>query len=191
MREIASMIIVLSLICAISGFMLSFLKENTAGDIEKQVLTYVQGPALKTVLTDYDNDPIADRKKFTIDGQEMMIFPAKKGGQLKQVAMETFGKGYGGDIGVIVGFNTADDTLAGIGITTLKETPGLGTRITEPKYTRQFRGKGLDGIELKSKGGPIDGVSGATFSSAGTVIAVNKAVDIYKNEKSKFQETWK
>ncbi len=191
MREIASMIIVLSLICGLSGFMLSFLKQNTAADIEKQVLTYVQGPALKTVLSDYDNDPINDRKTFTVDGQEMMIFPAMKDGKLKQVAMETFGKGYGGDIGVIVGFNTADDTLAGIGITTLKETPGLGTRVTDTKYTRQFSGLPMEGIELKSKGGPIDGVSGATFSSIGTIIAVSQAVGIYKNEKSKFLETWK
>ena len=43
MASILRMVAVLSLLCASSGFLLSYLKMTTAGRIEEQVLTYVQG----------------------------------------------------------------------------------------------------------------------------------------------------
>ncbi|ABB37384.1 NADH:quinone oxidoreductase subunit RnfG [Oleidesulfovibrio alaskensis G20] len=185
MREIIKMIVVLSTICVISGFALSSLKKLTAPQIELQVLTYVQGPAIKDVLSGYDNDPIADRRRFTdpSTGAEYNVFPAKKGGKLFAVALENFGGGYGGDIGVMVGFDVENDVLTGIGVTTMKETPGLGTVIAEDSFTSKFTGKGLD-VALKSDGGEIDGISGATFSSIGCMVAVQKASAVYKSLKS-------
>lgn len=185
MREIISMIVVLSLISGASGLSLAYLKEVTAKPIEDQVLFYVQGPAIKSVFADADNDPLAERKSFDTPNGPVTVFPAKKGGQLVAVALEAFGVGFGGDIGVIVGFDLAQDTLAGIGVTTLKETPGLGTRVAEPKFQMQFKGLALDRVGLTGKGGNVDAISGATVSSTGTVLAVNKAIEIYKGLKPK------
>ncbi len=190
MREIISMIVVLSCICGISGFALSYLKIATAPLIEEQVLINVQAPALERVFADADNNPIAERKKFTYKDSEITVFPAMKGGKLEGVAFESFAPGYGGDIGVIVGFNLADDKLKGIGITTLKETPGLGMRVTEPKYTAQFTGADPKAVALTSNGGTIDAVSGATISSTATVEAVKKAAAIYGEMKSEFEKTF-
>lgn len=187
MREIINMIVVLSLISGASGLSLAYLKELTAKPIEDQVLFYVQGPAIKSVLTHADNDPLAERKSFETPEGPVMVFPAKKGGQLTAVALEAFGGGFGGDIGVIVGVDLATDSLAGIGVTTLKETPGLGTRVAEPKFQLQFRGLPLDKVGLTGKGGSVDAISGATISSAGTVTAVNKAIDIYKGLKPQLE----
>ena len=64
MADILRMIVVLSALCGLSGFALSYLKMVTAPVIEEQVLTYVQGPAIAGVFTDIDNQPIADRKAF-------------------------------------------------------------------------------------------------------------------------------
>ena len=105
------------------------------------------------------------------------------------LAEEAKGKGYGGDVGVMVGFNVANDTLAGIGTTTLKETPGLGMRIAEPGFTGQFRGIAAP-VGLKSQGGSIDGISGATISSSGAVTAVNLAAEAYKALKPEILKTW-
>ncbi len=191
MREILKMIVVLSAICGLSGFCLSYLKQMTAPAIENQVLTYVQGPAIKQVLTDTDNDPIADRKKFTnpITGKQINVFPALKGGKLVAIALEEFGGGFGGDIGVIVGFNVDSDTLTGIGVTTMKETPGLGTRTAEPSFTKQFKKLPMH-VDLKSRGGQIDAISGATISSNGVVIAVQNAAKVYEAIKSEATKTW-
>lgn len=187
MRELINMIVVLSLISGTSGLSLAYLKQVTAKPIEDQVLFYVQGPAIKMVFGDTENDPIADRKTFDTSAGPVTVFPAKKGGKITAVAVEQFGAGYGGDIGVIVGFDLAKDSLAGIGVTTLKETPGLGTRVAEPKFQAQFRGLPLDGVGLSGKGGNLDAVSGATISSTGTVVAVNKAIDIYKGLKPQLE----
>ena len=116
------------------------------------------------------------------------MFPALRDGKLVGVALEEQGKGYGGEIGVMVGFNVASDTLAGIGITTLKETPGLGMRVTEQAFSGQFAGRAPCGARLP--GGSIDGVSGATISSGGVVTAVNKAVQVYSRLKPEILKVW-
>lgn len=149
MREILHMLVVLSVICAISGAVLVNLKQATKSQIEQQVLTYVQGPALLSVLANRDNDPIKERATI----KDVTVFPAIKDGKLVGVALEAFAPGYSGDIGVMVGFDVNRDELLGIGITTQTETPGLGTRVTEPAFTGRFTGHGLGSMQLSSKGG--------------------------------------
>jgi electron transport complex protein RnfG len=190
MKEMIKMMLVLSLICGLAGVSLAALKQATAPIIEEQVLTFVQAPAIESVLGEFDNDPIKDRKKFTVDGRTVTVFPAMTGGELTGLAFETSGKGYGGDIGVMVGFDLRGQTLSGIGITTLKETPGLGARVAEHGYTTQFRGHSLDAVELTKQGGDIDAVAGATISSTGTVNAVRDAIAIFNTLKSQLAGGW-
>lgn len=188
--DILRMIAVLAAICGLSGFGLSYLKISTAPRIEEQVLTYVQGPAILAVLSGVDNDPIAERKAFALpDGRRVMAFPGRKGGKLVSVALEDSATGFGGDINVMVGFNVGNDTLCGIGITTMKETPGLGTRIAEQGFTAQFTGQPMQ-VKLKAAGGSIDAVSGATISSTGAVGAVNAAAKVYTALKPEFAKAW-
>ena len=82
MKSIIRMIAVLSLLCALSGFVLSYLKITTAPRIEEQVLNYVQGPALTLVFPDAENSPLVERHTFTLDGRDIIVFPAKKDGKL-------------------------------------------------------------------------------------------------------------
>ncbi len=190
MRDIMKMLVVLSAICGIAGFALSYLKMITADPIEVQVLTYVQKPVLDRVFVGAENDYVADRKTFTLkDGRSVMVFPAIKGGKLFSVALEDSGGGFGGDIGVMVGFNPADDTLLGIGVTTMKETPGIGDVILTPRFTDQFASKPKD-VALTSQGGTIDAISGATVSSNGAVTAVANAAKVYAELKEQILKTW-
>lgn len=192
MGEIIRMIVVLSLICGLSGLTLASVRQATSERIELQVMTYVQAPAIEQVFGSYDNDPLKDRKSFAVPGRddELTVFPIKKNGRLSAVAFEVFGKGYGGDVGVMVGFDLDAGTLAGIGITTMKETPGLGARVAEPGFTRQFTGHGMDNVELTKNGGDIDAVSGATISSTASVTAINRAVELFRSLKPEIQNAW-
>ncbi|WP_319761789.1 RnfABCDGE type electron transport complex subunit G [Maridesulfovibrio sp.] len=187
MREIIHMIVVLSIICATSGAVLVNLKQATKSQIEQQVLTYVQGPALLSVLKNRDNDPIKERVKI----KDVTVFPAIKDGKLVGVALETFAPGYSGDIGVMVGFDVNKDELLGIGITTQTETPGLGTKVTKTSFTDRFKEHGLDSMQITSRGGDIDSVAGATYSSVGTVDAVRKAIGVYQSIKPEITNIWK
>ncbi len=192
MMELVRMVVVLSCITGLAGFVLSGLKVWTTPIIEEQVMTNVQGPALKQIFLDTNNDPVADRKKMTIPGseEEVTVFPALKDGKLQAVALEASGKGYGGQVNVMVGFNVAADTLVGISVTTHKETPGLGSRIQEPAYTKQFKGKEPAKAMLKKDGGDIDAISGATYSSIASTDAVKQAAGWYAALKDTIKTTW-
>lgn len=190
MKSILRMIVVLSVLCAISGFVLSYLKISTAPRIEEQVLNYVQGPALQRVFPDAENAPLTERHRFTLpDGREVMVFPAKKDGRLYGAALENSAAGFGGDLAVMVGFDTSRDALLGIGITTMRETPGIGTNVAEPGFTAQFQGLALP-VELSPSGGNVDAVSGATISSIGAVNAIRKATDDYAALKDQILAQW-
>jgi len=193
MMEIIRMVVVLSAITGLSGFVLSGLKVWTTPIIEEQVLMNVQGPALKRLFLHSNNDPIADRKKLPkpgSEGEELIVFPAIKDGKLLAVAIEAAGKGYGGDVNVLVGFDVAKDNLVGISVTTHKETPGLGSRIQDASFTKQFRGKDPAKATLKKDGGDIDAISGATFSSIGSADAVKQAAGWYTALKDTLKTTW-
>ncbi len=191
MNEALKMIAVLTLFCGLSSVTLASLKDATGNRIEEQVLTYVQGPAINQVLKDFDNSPVKDRKSFNIPGSDrkITVFPAMKDGKLFGVALETSSKGYGGEVGVMVGFDVSGENLSGIGITTMKETPGIGARVAKHGFTNQFHNHPA-AVELTSKGGDIDGIAGATISSTASVEAVKKAIDIFAKIKPKLEETW-
>ncbi|MEZ7198164.1 RnfABCDGE type electron transport complex subunit G [Pseudodesulfovibrio karagichevae] len=190
MKEMIKMVLVLSLFCGLSGLTLSTVRRATSERIEEQVMTYVQGPALAEIFHGYDNNPVKDRKTFDLPDGPVTVFPAMKGGKLLGVAFETFGKGFGGPVGIMVGFNTDGATLVGIGTTTLKETPGLGMRLAEPEFRDQFRGHSTQSVALTKNGGDIAAIAGATISSTGGVAAVNQAIKIFQQIKDKIHATW-
>ncbi len=175
MRDIVRMIAVLTLIGAVSGLILSLVHRVTKERIEVQIIKFVQEPAVKEVLTGYDNDPIMDRKRIVVGKDkrgkaiELIIFPAKKQGETFAVALEGKGKGFQDLIGVMVGVGR-DGTLLDISITSHSETPGVGSRVTEASFTDEFKGLSIE-EELE-----VDGVSGATYSSKGVMSAVNQAL---------------
>lgn len=185
MKEIAKMLIVLTCICGICGLLLATVKEKTKVQIEEQELMNVKGPAVKKVLSGSSNDLIKDRKKIKIKDKEIIVFVGKKNGKIWTIAYEVKGKGYGGDISLMVGFDVDNDNLTGIGVTLHKETPGLGSRITEDTFSNGFKGKEVkEAFKIKGDGGEVDAITGATISSRGVCSAVNQGIEIYNEIKS-------
>lgn len=193
MGELIKMVVVLSAICGISGFVLSNLKEYTAPLIEMQVLTYEQKPALDRIFGEAENDPVADRRRFEIPGRDapVTVFPIMKDGKLAAVALEGFGKGYGGDVSIMVGIDPRRDTLIGISPAKMQETPGIGSRVAEPKFTGQYAGVNFQDARSRADGGKIDAVSGATVSSGAVFEAVKNVLADYAAIKSDIFKTWK
>ena len=85
------------------------------------------------------------------------------------------GKGYGGNITVMVAFTT-DATVKQIKITEQAETAGLGTKIvSEPSFQESFAGLPAEDFTVSD----IAAISGATISSKAVTAAVNAAIDAY------------
>ena len=81
------------------------------------------------------------------------------------------GKGYGGDIDILIGLED-ETTIKGITIISQSETPGLGGRIAESSFAGKFAGLNIGDVALKQNGGQIDAITGATISSGAVVDAV-------------------
>jgi electron transport complex protein RnfG len=187
MREMIRIFLSVLLFSGISGGLLTSLKNSTQDRIEYQQLKFVKGPAIHEILKGCSNDPLVDRFKVPDGKTERNVFVGVFDGKPNTVALESVGKGFGGDIGVIVAVNLDTDKIVGVGVTTLSETPGVGARVkTEPSFVAQFKGKSIkEPFQVKTDGGNIDAISGATVSSRGVCGAVSALVDVYgriKNE---------
>lgn len=190
MREMINMVVVLTLLSAFSGGLLAAVRTGTKDRIEQQVLKFQKAPAIKQILSDVSNDPLQDRFKLIDKKQELTFFVGKHDGKPDSVTFETSGKGFGGDIGVMVGVNLESDKIIGICITTHSETPGIGSRAKEdPKFAAQFAGMTMDkNFATKKDGGDVDAISGATVTSRGVSVATQQAQDIYKRLKPEIQK---
>lgn len=190
MREMIKMVVVLTVLCSMSGGLLAALRDNTKDQIENQQLEFVKGPAIRKILEGATNDPIKDRFKIKDGDIERSFFVGVFDGKAETVTFESSGKGFGGAIGMMVGVNLTDDKIVGVAVTTHSETPGIGTKAqTEPAFAKQFKGVKLaDEFKVKSDGGKIDALSGATVTSRGVAVAVTDAAKIYSKLKPQIAE---
>ena len=191
LKEIIRMIVVLTVISFVMGLTLSLVESVTREPIEYSRLKFVKGPAILSILTDYDNDPIKDYKKDVSlkspDGTliHKSLFPAKKNGKPFAVAFEVSGRGYHGKLGIMIGIEIKSEKLLGMRVMTHSETPGLGARAVEPEFYKQFSGLSLKDVALKDNGGKINAITGATITSQGVISAVRKGIELFhKNKKT-------
>ena len=189
MREMIKMVVVLTILSSFSGGLLAAVRNNTKDKIELQQLTFVKGPAIKSILEGATNDPIVDRFKIEFEGGTASFYVGVFDGQATKVAFESAGKGFGGDIGLMVGVDITDDNIIGVGVTTHSETPGIGSKAkTDPSFTSQFKGMALmDTFQVKTDGGQVDAITGATITSRGVTVGVTQAGAIYKSLKPQIE----
>ncbi len=181
MRELIKMVVVLLVICTISGVGLSYVEKITEEPRGYAYVKYVQEPSMKAVLKGYENDPIKDRIQLILGKDKKgkpigkIVLPAIKDGKTFAIAYGASAMGYIDVIEVMVGFRPNGEVI-GISVMRNIETPGLGARIVEPEFTEQFKGIDLETNKLSGEGGNIDAISGATNSSIGVVQAVAVAL---------------
>ena len=102
------------------------------------------------------------------------IYTVYSNGDKVGYAFLAIGKGYGGNIDILVGLEN-ETTVKGVTIISHLETPGLGARVTESSFREQFAGLNIDDVALKGDDGQIDAITGATISSRAVVDAIRAA----------------
>lgn len=129
-------------------------------------------------------------------GQQVVAYRARRGGQpvaviLRFAAMD----GYSGPIGLLAGIE-ADGRLAGVRVTSHRETPGLGDGIEIEKsdWIRAFEGKSLGapaaaGWTVRRDGGAFDQFTGATITPLAVVKAVRRALEYHERHREALYET--
>jgi electron transport complex protein RnfG len=86
-------------------------------------------------------------------------------------AFLAIGKGYGGDIDILVGLED-ETTLKGIAVIAHAETPGLGDKILAPDFTDRFVGVDIADVAVPDEGGKVDAITGSTISTKAVIDAV-------------------
>ncbi len=188
--SLLNMVLSLFLICAVMSAALAsvymFTKEPIANADKKKI-----NDAIGLVLPVFDNSPAEESFKvgFTqnINGANsadtLVLYPAYKDGKLIGTAISSYTyKGYSGYISVMVGI-TAEGTIFNTKVMEQKETPGLGTKMSDAKFHDQFNGKNPEefNLQVKKDGGDVDAITAATISSRAYCDALNRALHAYKS----------
>jgi electron transport complex protein RnfG len=180
------MILVLTLVSAISALGLAAFNNHAQPIIKETERTVMIGRQLKKVVTNlekpdpckkaeagFDNDPA--KNTVCVHGRE--VYRCKKGNTPVGYAFTAIGdNAYGGTLTCLVGLNEAG-MITGLEIVKHEETPGLGSEVEKCAWRSQLIGKGPNDIvwKVKSDGGDVDAVSGATISSRAVLDCVAKA----------------
>jgi electron transport complex protein RnfG len=172
-----NMVLSLTLISLVSSALLGFVYEFTKGPIELSNLNKKLN-AIKQVVPEFTNNPNDEMYRLpTGEGDSLEIYPAKKDNTIVGYAVNTYtSKGFSGNISLMAGFKP-DGTIISITVLDQKETPGLGTKMTESEFKDQFNDKNPSEFKLKVKkdGGHVDAITAATISSRAFCDAVQRA----------------
>ncbi len=183
----------LALIALAAGLLLGFTNELTAPAIAAQTELQAQ-EARRTVLPQAESfEELPAPTGFDA------LYVGQSGGAAVGYVAQVTGKGYGGEIQVIMGVD-ATGVITGISVggPNFSETMGLGAKVRDEAFTSQFEGlKGpvtlggqaaaASGDEQNSAtssvtaalpdaseaGGSVDAVTSATISSRAVINAVN------------------
>jgi len=201
-RAIAKSALSLGLVAILGTGLLTVVDRLTADRIAEQQRKVVLRQLGQIVPPSrYDNALQDDRFSFRDEssfpnGQEVIAYRARQKGQPVAVILKFAApNGYNGAIGLLAGIN-ADGSIAGVRVTSHKETPGLGDAIERDKsdWVLGFNGKSLgkpppDQWAVRRDGGAFDQFTGATITPRAVVAAVRRALAFYEGHRDMLFDT--
>lgn len=179
------MLLVLTGITAICVALLAYVNELTKEPIA-QANAKTLSDAVKAVVPDFDNDPIAEKKVQMVNGVEYAVYPASKGGEFIGAAVESKAMGFGGDLKVLVGFDVQGNIID-YSLLSHAETPGLGSKADvwfKKGEKGDITGKnpGETPLTVTKDNGQIDAITASTITSRAFLNAVNLAYAAYDGQ---------
>ncbi len=186
MKEIGRYVLVLTAIAAGAAMVLALVERATREPITEQRRQQLLR-AVQAVLPPVDNAPDEDTVSLVTGqdrrGREVLttFYRGRREGALVGIAFPvTAPDGYSGDIDVMVGVDSEGRVL-GIEVIRHAETPGLGDKIHEPWFRKQFVGEGAQtDWRVRKDGGPFEQLTGATISARAVVGAVGRGVEFFQ-----------
>ncbi len=180
-----NMILALFVITLVAGLSLGYVNDLTKGPKAKAKLERKVN-ALKEVLPEFDNNPVEAVRKITSDKAKdsIEIYTATYKDRVSGTAViGSSEKGFSGLVKIMVGFEP-NGIIKNIVVLEQKETPGLGTKMKDEKFIKQFRDQDPSTFNLKTTkdGGDVDALTGATITTRAFGEAAQMAYDVLKEE---------
>lgn len=178
-KEILIPAVSLFLICVVVTAMLALTNQVTAPKIA-QLAVETENKSKTEVLSAAKS--FSDAKTASLDENQYTYYEGfDESGKIVGYVFSTSAKGYGGDIGVMVGIDS-DGVVKGISILSINETAGLGMNAKNESFLNQYKEKSGE-LSVIKNGTPaeneIQALTGATITSKAMTQAVNIAQNLY------------
>jgi electron transport complex protein RnfG len=175
MNKIVRMIVVLTVIGLVSGGVLAVVYQWSLPRIEENQVREMDAAVFEVL-------PATKSYKKMVKGGLIYFecFDNKK--RLLGYAILCHGNGYQGEIRLMVGVKADLSKFTGMVILEQVETPGLGAKIAEAKFQKQFKDLAakppIEYVKGRApvKPNQIQAITGATISSKAVVDIINKTV---------------
>ena len=184
--SLLNMTLVLTLVAVVMGGILAFVNHLTEGPIQEQK-DKALADGIKAVMVCNDlvvAEPV--EVKQTVDGKEhtFIIYNVKDAqGKDLGAAVQSVTMGFGGDLKVLVGFDS-EGSILGYTLLEHAETPGLGAKADQWFQMGQkgdIIGKSpAEPLTVSKDGGQVDAITASTITSRAFLKAVNNAYNAYK-----------
>lgn len=165
-------VVVLVVICIVASAALAGTNQLTAPIIKAQEEAAANAAYLEVL-------PEADGFEEITDFQSSNVTKALKATNGVGWVIQAYGKGFGGDVPVVVAFDS-EGTILKVKFMENSETAGFGQKLADPsdadgqKLAESFVGK-----SGTLEAGDVDMISGVTVSSKAALSAVNSAVNCF------------
>lgn len=182
-----NMVVMLTTFAVVIGALLAWVNHVTEAPIKAQEEKTLSD-GIKSVMGGKEIEVAhTDTVKQEVDGKELTLvlynIETPKGTKLG-TAVESGTQGFGGDLRLLVGFDTKS-TILGYTVLQSSETPGLGAKADK---WFQKGGKGsiiglspaTNNLTVKKDGGDIDAITASTITSRAFLKAVRTAYDAVK-----------
>ena len=178
--SLKNMVVVLFTITLISSAAVGGVYMITKEPIEQAKVAAVND-ALNQVLPEYET---TTSQTIEVNSLPIVAHTATVADKAVGYAVESISKnGFGGTVRLMVGFDTAGKII-NINVLEQKETPGLGTKMTDEGNVllASFKDKNASEINMtvKKDGGDVDALTAATISSRAYAEAVAVAYEAFK-----------
>ncbi len=188
-------VVVFTFIVAFIFVFIISLVDNATSDRVARNRELVTAQAFLNAVNLRENDAQKALEEFS------MLFGNVKGDSViaaevnrKSILVKQFaGQGLWGTVNGVLAVNSDVTRIIGLDIISHEETPGLGGRIEEDWFKDQFRGefipengikvrKGEGGSDKDPDNGVVDGITGASLTSAAMEIIVNNQIELLRRE---------
>ena len=184
--SLLNMTLVLTLVAVVMGGILAFVNHLTEGPIQEQK-DKALADGIKAVMVCNDlvvAEPV--EVKQTVDGKEhtFIIYNVKDAqGKDLGAAVQSVTMGFGGDLKVLVGFDS-EGSILGYTLLEHAETPGLGAK-ADQWFQRGQKGDIIgkspaEPLTVSKDGGQVDAITASTITSRAFLKAVNNAYNAFK-----------
>ena len=174
MKKILQLVVSLTIISAVCAAVLAFVNKCTKDRIAN-LTTEKTAAAAKAVLP--SSVTALDKKADPSDPSLEVVVGYADAAKTKVTGYAAPGlskKGYGGEIRLMVGL-TPDRKVVTYRPLAANETPGLGAKLGDQEFSKQFNDKNGTSLKVKKDGGEIDAITGATITSRAVCEAIADA----------------